>query len=80
MLIDNGAEVNAKGNYDLTPLHMAASRNSAEVAKLLIDKGAEVNAQDAGGNSPLDLAMGRVVEGKNTEAVAKVLTANGAMD
>ena len=45
-----GADVNAKLNNRLTPLHCAST---AEVAKLLVEKGADVNAKDDYGWTPL---------------------------
>ena len=38
LLIDNGAEVNAKSNNGSTPLDVAKRRNAAEVAELLADE------------------------------------------
>ena len=43
LLIDAGADVNAKNNDGKTPLHKC---NDADIAKLLIDAGADVNAKN----------------------------------
>jgi len=43
-LIDNGADVNAKGFKDSRPLHWACLFKQFDVAKLLLDSGADVNA------------------------------------
>ena len=56
LLIDNGAEVNAKAEKGTTPLDVAAMGNAAEVVKLLIDSGAEVNTKDKNGDTPLHWA------------------------
>lgn len=53
LLIEHGANINAKNEYDQTPLHAASSK---EMAAYLINKGANVNIQDNYGNSPLHWA------------------------
>ena len=50
LLIDNGADINAKDNYGNTPLHKT---NNIEIAKTLIHNGADVNARNTYGNTPL---------------------------
>ncbi|MEW6360076.1 MAG: ankyrin repeat domain-containing protein [Planctomycetota bacterium] len=74
LLIERGANVNAKSSEGQTPLHFAARWNSRDAAILLISKGAEVNARDTCGRTPLDLA--KVEMGK--KAVAVVLRKHGA--
>jgi len=48
LLINNGADVNAKDKHDRnkTPLHHAVARGTVRVAKLLLDHGADINAKD----------------------------------
>lgn len=41
-LVSKGAEVNAKGKEDFTPLHMAMGKN-VEIAKYLVSRGADIN-------------------------------------
>jgi ankyrin repeat protein len=55
-LLKEGADVNAKDKYDMTPLHSAARNGHIEVVKLLIEKGAYVNANDKNGWTPLHFA------------------------
>ena len=43
--IADGADLNAKHKYGLTPLHRAAFRGHEEIADLLIENGADVNAK-----------------------------------
>uniref|UniRef100_UPI00403ECD4F protein kinase domain-containing protein n=1 Tax=Microcoleus sp. TaxID=44472 RepID=UPI00403ECD4F len=44
LLIAKGADVNAKGAYGWTPLHIAAMSDRIKVAQTLIAKGADINA------------------------------------
>ncbi len=43
LLIENGADINVKNNYNITPLHLAIRNNNNELIKLLIEKGADIN-------------------------------------
>jgi cytohesin len=61
VLIDKGADVNAKSKDDFTPLHNAAGRGHKDIAEVLIAKGADVNSRSKGGffkkgKTPLGLA------------------------
>ena len=58
LLIDAGADVNAKGNYGYTPLHNAARSSATEVAKLLLANGAKPNARTNRNETPLELTVG----------------------
>ncbi len=73
LLIENGADVNAKHSLGGTPLHLAASRDHLKIAKLLIENGADVNAKDSLGGTPLHLAASR-----DHLKIAKLLIENGA--
>ena len=59
-LINQGG-VNAKGQYDTTPLHFAAQKQP-EAIKPLIDAGANVNAKNFWGEIPLHYAAGEYPE------------------
>ena len=56
ILIENGADVNIKGNWGRTPLHLALKKGYTNLAKLLIEHGADVNATDNKGWTPLHYA------------------------
>jgi ankyrin repeat protein len=61
LLIEKGAEVNAKGgaDMDMTPLIFAASQDRTDMVKLLIEKGANVNLKTQYGWTPLFFAVTR---------------------
>ncbi len=51
-LLSQGADVNSKTTYGVTPLHQAAAAGDKYLAELLLNKGADVNAKNNwGGNS-----------------------------
>lgn len=58
MLINAGADVNAKDSFGNTTLRIAAGSRNKDIAKLLIDAGADVNAKDSSGNTTLRIAVG----------------------
>ena len=57
LLIEKGADVNAKCDVGWTPLHNAAAYGHKEIIELLIAKSADVNAKNKDLNTPLDLAI-----------------------
>jgi ankyrin repeat protein len=58
LLIEAGADPNARGPGDETPLHWAASSDDSDVADALIEGGADVNAPDGSIGTPLANAVG----------------------
>ena len=56
VLLDSGADINAKGDRDMTPLHNAVMIGDMDVIHLLLDRGAAVSAKDEDGRTPLDWA------------------------
>ena len=55
-LLEEGTDPNIRDGDDNTPLHFAASKGCAEVARLLLRHGADPNAQDKSGETPLHVA------------------------
>jgi ankyrin repeat protein len=58
MLLDAGADINAKNEADYTALHGAALRGLNEVIKILVDRGANINARDYRGRTAFRMAEG----------------------
>ncbi|MCC6003801.1 MAG: ankyrin repeat domain-containing protein [Thermofilum sp.] len=73
LLLEHGAEVNARNKYGETPLHRAAAYGRADAARLLLEHGADVNARDEYGWTPLHVAA---LQGRAD--VARLLLEHGA--
>jgi ankyrin repeat protein len=56
LLLDHGADGNARGHSGETALHMAAARGYREMTELLLERGADVESRDQAGESPLNEA------------------------
>lgn len=56
ILLQYGANVNAKTEFEWTPLHSAVKWSNAECAALLLQHGADVNALSQGQQTPLHIA------------------------
>lgn len=56
-LLENGADVNAKGIADYTALMKAAGEGNLEICRLLIDNGADISATNSFGDTAFDLAV-----------------------
>ena len=89
LLIEHGADVNARSKRGFTPLLFAARSGALEVARLLLAAGAAVNAVTPDGHSPLLVAAASldaitgsdyrlVVETSNHEALGIFLLEQGA--
>ena len=73
-LLAAGANPDAKGSNDRTPLHYAALRkDNAAVLQFLLAAGADINARTSEGETPLDVATRK----ENWSAV-QTLQDNGA--
>ena len=77
LLIDKGADINARNDLLETALMRSACRGEYEVVKLLIDAGADVNVTDIAGQTPLINSIGCNRSNKNPEVI-KLLIDSGA--
>ncbi len=59
LLLDNGADINARSNVGLTPLHEAAFSSKLRSLKLLLEAGADVSARSESGLTSLHVAAVR---------------------
>jgi uncharacterized protein len=66
LLLDAGADPNAKSKEGGTPLHSAAFTGHLEITELLLAYGADPNATDPKGHTPLGIARDR----RNVEVAA----------
>jgi ankyrin repeat protein len=57
LLLERGADANARQQLDYTPLHGAASRGDTAMAELLLEHGAERDAKAADGMTPAEVAQ-----------------------
>jgi len=57
LLLDHGADVNAKAQSQWTALHFASSCGHVEIAQVLVQRGALVHVQNAEGRTPSQLAQ-----------------------
>ncbi|KAI9826793.1 MAG: hypothetical protein M1819_007264 [Sarea resinae] len=56
VLLEKGADIDARSSDELTALHLAARKGNESVVRLLVEKGADLDARDITGRSSLHLA------------------------
>jgi ankyrin repeat protein len=75
LLVDAGANVNARQHGGYTPLHAAANRGAVEIIDLLLERGADPSAAAEDGRRPIDFARER-----GHQSVIDRLRATGAAE
>jgi ankyrin repeat protein len=73
-----GADVNARDQNGMTPLHHAAARGDNEMIKYLVSKGADVKAVSRRGQTTVDMANGPVSRISPIPATIELLEKMGA--
>ena len=79
LLLDKGAQLEAKNSYGFTPLHSAAARGHVKIVRLLCNRGADVEARGKNGSRPLHSAAWKghisvvkeLIEERNAEINAR---------
>ena len=78
ILLDAGADVNAREMFDFTALMYAAGHNTIEVINILLHAGAEVNAKEKNGMTVLMYAVKWSYRSIPTSEIVDVLLDAGA--
>lgn len=73
LMIEKGADINAKDKLECTPLYYSIDLNSRKLMKLLIEKGADVNGKTNGGSTALRPAVWKATHSKNDESKKQYL-------
>ena len=80
ILVNGGADVDARNKEGVTPLSIAVQKNDLETVKLLTAAGADIHTQDTNGNSPISIALAgnsEMLEAVVNETNAGLTDSNG---
>ena len=75
LLVESGADVNAAGALEDTPLTSASRMELTEIVRILLDAGADISAKDQFGFTPLAVAVKN-----NHTGIVKYLKEKGAIE
>lgn len=56
-ILQDGCDINARNDKQLTPLHLAMIGGHSRIVETLVGYGADVNAVDIRGNTPLHIVF-----------------------
>jgi ankyrin repeat protein len=73
LLLDDGADINARNTAGMTALHLAAKQGFSDIVKVLLSHKPDLNIKDSRGWTPLDWA-----EKSHHDEIASLLLENGA--
>jgi ankyrin repeat protein len=83
LLLEHGADADAKNFWGQTPLHEASENGDVGAARVLLEHGADVNARDSNCATPLHLASGPALmssRGGHPDVVRLLLRYNSDID
>ncbi|RVE65642.1 hypothetical protein OJAV_G00118420 [Oryzias javanicus] len=76
LLLDRGAQIDAKTKDELTPLHCAARNGHVRIIEILLEHGAPIQAKTKNGLSPIHMAA----QGDHMDCVRQLLQYNAEID
>jgi ankyrin repeat protein len=86
VLLEHGAEVNARGATNRTPLHVASEYGYLDGTRLLLQHGTDIHVQDDNGRTPFHVAAAAADPDPDPERflacqdIMKLLLEHGAKD